>query len=101
MATKYIRNEAGGVHSVDEDFLEHNIKVDSQDRTGSAAVGTTYLPHGWTEITEDEAKAAHPQLFGARDPQIVFNAAERKDYQERAAFEAAEAAAEAAAAKGK
>jgi hypothetical protein len=92
MATKYIRNEAGGIHSVDEDFLEENIKEDSAGRTGKAAKGTKYLPHGWSEVTEEEAKAAHPQLFGAHDPQIVYNAAERKDYRDRATFEAEEAA---------
>ncbi len=43
-----------------------------------------------TYIRNDLGGTAHPQLFGAHDPQIVMNAAERKEYVERAKFEAGE-----------
>jgi hypothetical protein len=41
--SKYIKNEDGGIHSVDDDFA---------------------LPKGWAEVSEDDARSAHPALFG-------------------------------------
>ena len=44
--TRFIRNDEGGIHSVEDDFR---------------------LPaQGWSFIEEDEARAEHPALFGPR-----------------------------------
>lgn len=44
--TKYIRNDEGGIHSVEDDFA---------------------LPaQGWSFIKEDEARTEHPNLFGSK-----------------------------------
>lgn len=49
--TKYVRNPDGGVHSVPDEFE---------------------LPDGtWEELTEDEARDAHPSLFGETDQQVA------------------------------
>lgn len=42
--TKYIRNDVGGIHSVENSFVLPNI--------------------GWSFIKEDEARAENPDLFG-------------------------------------
>lgn len=63
--TKYIRNEEGGIQSVTDEHLEKYLK----QRT---AAGNSYLLPGYAEITEKEAKTAHPQLFGQPDPQITY-----------------------------
>lgn len=76
MATKYVRNADGGVHSIDEEMLNERILEDAAGNTGSRARGPLYLPHGWKYLTEDEARAAHPQLFGAADPNIHKNVEE-------------------------
>jgi hypothetical protein len=84
MATKYVRNIDGGVHSVDEDFLEERIKEDRNGRSGPNVPGPKFLPHGWSEITEEEALAESPQLFGAHDDRVIFNAKELQESVERA-----------------
>lgn len=76
MGVKYVRNLEGGIHSVDEELLENKILEDAAGNTGARARGPKYLPHGWSELTEDEARASHPQLFGAPDPQIHKNVEE-------------------------
>jgi hypothetical protein len=86
MATKYVRNIDGGVHSVDEDFLEERIKEDRNGRSGPNVPGPKFLPHGWSEITEEEALAESPQLFGAHDTRVIFNAKELRESVERAAW---------------
>lgn len=63
--TKYIRNEEGGVTSVTDEHFENVLQETSES-------GRRYLRHGWSEITEEEARKAHPQLFGAPDPQVTY-----------------------------
>lgn len=76
--TVYIRNESGGIHSMTKEFLEETIKEDSIGRTGATAQGPKYLPRGWEEISEQEAREGHPQLFGKHDPQVVYTPDELK-----------------------
>jgi hypothetical protein len=85
----YVKNENGGIHDVTREFADRNL----YETTNS---GNRFLLPGWSIITEAEAKKGNPQLFGVQDPGITFNAAERKDAEERAAFEAKVAAANAA-----
>ncbi|WP_158862003.1 hypothetical protein [Leifsonia sp. AG29] len=63
--TRYIKNENGGVHSVDDEHVERFLTAYSDN-------GIPYLKHGITEISEEEARELNPQLFGANDPQITF-----------------------------
>lgn len=63
--THYIRNEEGAVTSVTHDHFLNRLHT----RT---AAGNTYLRPGYKEVTEKEARAANPQLFGALDPRIVL-----------------------------
>lgn len=63
--TVYIRNEKGGVQSVSDEHYGKFLTT----RTNEG--GVFPLP-GVTVITEEEARDAHPQLFGAADPQVVF-----------------------------
>jgi hypothetical protein len=63
--TKYIRNEEGGIHSVTSEHYDKHL-------TETTAAGNVFMLPGYKEITEKEAKAAHPQLFGIADPQITF-----------------------------
>jgi hypothetical protein len=84
MATKYVRNIDGGMHSIEEDFLEERIMEDRNGRSGPNVPGPKFLPHGWSEITEEEALAESPQLFGAHDPRVIFNAKELQEMSERA-----------------
>ncbi len=62
--TKYIRNADGGVHSVTDDHFDEHMLVTTQN-------GSRYLKPGIAEITEAEARAAHPQLFGQPDPEVL------------------------------
>lgn len=63
--TKFIRNEEGGIHSVTDEHYDKYL-------TERTAAGNVFMLPGYTVVTEKEAKAAHPQLFGAADPQIRF-----------------------------
>lgn len=83
MATKYIRNVDGGIHSIDEDFLNDRIKEDAAGRVGPNVPDPKYLPHGWEEMKEADARKQAPQLFGAHDDRVIFNAAELKERFER------------------
>lgn len=83
MGTKYIRNIDGGVHSIDEDFLEDRIKEDRNGRSGPNVAGPKFLPHGWEEITEAKARKEHPHLFGAHDDRVVFNSKELEELVKR------------------
>lgn len=87
----YVRNENGGVQDVTREFADLNLYETTN-------AGNKFLLPGWAIITEQEARKAHPQLFGVADPSIRMTAAERKESRDRAAFEA-EAEAEDAAAK--
>lgn len=63
--TVYIRNEKGGVQSVTEEHYAKHLTTRTND-------GGQFPIPGVEVITEEEAREAHPQLFGAHDPQIVF-----------------------------
>jgi hypothetical protein len=63
--TRYIKNELGGVHTVDDEHVERFLTAYSDN-------GRPYLKHGITEITEEEARELHPQLFGAPDEQVTY-----------------------------
>jgi hypothetical protein len=75
--TIYLRNEEGGVHSVDQEHYDKYLTT----RTNA---GNTYILPGWEVISEAAAKKAHPQLFGEPDPQVylsddeLIKAAQRK-----------------------
>ena len=59
---KYIRNRGGAVHSLTDEGYDALLEVTDD--------GEKYLPHGYADISEDEAREAHPQLFGAADPNV-------------------------------
>lgn len=59
----YIKNAAGGIHSVDEEHFDKYLSVVAED-------GKRYPLPGVTVIDEQAAKAEHPQLFGAPDLNI-------------------------------
>ena len=80
--TKYIVNEEGGVQSVTDEHFEDVLHEPSEDS------GRRYLKHGWKEISESEARALHPQLFGKADPQITYSAKELNDQLQRQRNEA-------------
>lgn len=63
--TVYIRNEKGGVQSVTDEHYTKHLTTRTND-------GGTFPVPGIVVLTEDEAREAHPQLFGAQDPQVVF-----------------------------
>lgn len=65
MTAIYVRNEKGGVQSVTQEHYDRHLTVPTNDG------GRFPLP-GLTIITEEEAREAHPQLFGVQDPQVVF-----------------------------
>jgi hypothetical protein len=77
MSTIYVRNEEGGVHSVDQEHYDKYL-------TQGTNAGNTYILPGWEVIKEADAKKAHPQLFGEPDPQVylsddeLIKAAQRK-----------------------
>ena len=74
--TKYIRNEDGGVASVTDEHFENVLHETSEG-------GRRYLKHGFSEISETEARKAHPQLFGAPDPQISYTQKELAEAVQR------------------
>jgi hypothetical protein len=63
--TVFIRNEKGGVQSVTDEHYGRYLTTRTNDG------GVFPLP-GVTVLTEDEAREAHPQLFGVGDPQVTF-----------------------------
>lgn len=65
MTTIYIRNEKGGIQSVDEDHYRTYLTTKGVDG------GVFPLP-GVTILSEAEAREANTQLFGVHDPQVVF-----------------------------
>jgi hypothetical protein len=77
MSTIYVRNEEGGVHSVDQEHYDKYL-------TQTTNAGNTYILPGWEVIKEADAKKANPQLFGEPDPQVylsddeLIKAAQRK-----------------------
>lgn len=78
--THYVANENGDVHSVDHEHYELYCHTEVR--------GRRYLKAGWRDLTEAEARAANPQLFGARDRSIIRTAKELKEIKERRALEA-------------
>ena len=64
--TIYVRNEEGGVHSVDQEHYDKYL-------TQTTNAGNTYILPGWEVIKEADAKKAHPQLFGETDPQVYLS----------------------------
>ncbi|WP_369045148.1 hypothetical protein [Sinomonas sp. P10A9] len=60
---KYVLNPHGVVHSLTE--------ADYDNYLTEWVDGRPYLKHGYTELTEAEAKTRHPQLFGAPDPAVL------------------------------
>lgn len=78
--SKYVRNEEGAVHSVTDEHFEDVL----HETTDS---GRRYLLHGWTEISEAEARASHPQLFGKPDPTITYTSKELKEVRDRQAWD--------------
>ena len=64
--TIYVRNEEGGIHSVDQEHYDKYLTT----RTNA---GNTYILPGWAVISKEEAKAAHPQLFGEPDPAVYLS----------------------------
>lgn len=79
MTDHYVRNELGTVHQVSEAHFN--------DLHTTTPNGTKVLRPGWSLATEEDARAEHPQLFGAWDPDVRLNARERKDAQALAAFD--------------
>jgi hypothetical protein len=71
MADKYLKNPLGAVHSVTEEHFAALLEKGDDN--------IDYLPHGWTELKEAEARKANPQLFGTPDPRVLKNAAELKE----------------------
>lgn len=65
--TRYVRHRDGAVQSVtDEDFAE-NYLLDARSGFKGAGLGGSVLDPDFTEVTEDEAREACPQLFGGPD----------------------------------
>lgn len=79
--TVYIKHAAtGAVHSVSDEYYN---ATDGSGRAVASAVseisrldGKRYPLPGLTVISEEEAREANPQLFGAWDPQVTFTPAE-------------------------
>lgn len=65
MTVRYVRNEEGAVQSVTEEHFQERLHETTN-------AGRRFLLPGWVELNEDEAREAHPQLFGAADPKITF-----------------------------
>lgn len=82
MATHYVRNELGDIHSVDED---HFVNVLHTTTRGGAA----RLKPEFEEVAEEIARRENPQLFGHPDMEVVrgMTAAEVKEARERRTFE--------------
>ena len=64
--TIYLRNEEGGIHSVDQEHYDKYL-------TQTTNAGNTYILPGWEIIKEADAKKAHPQLFGEPDPEVYLS----------------------------
>lgn len=65
--TRYVRHKDGAVQSItDEDFAE-NYLIHPGSGFKGAGQGGTVLDPDFTEVTEDEAREACPQLFGGPD----------------------------------
>lgn len=92
---KYIQNAAGGVLAVTDEHATQYLTVHDD-------AGNEQPKPGYKFLTEKQAKADNPQLFGLADPQVIFTPAElvarRKYAEDLAAFKAADAAANADAA---
>lgn len=86
--TKYIRNENGGIHSIDDETLGDADGLTPFQRLQVESNGRRYLPFGWSEVDEKTARKEHPQLFGAPDPNMRMTAAEMQDARERMKWEA-------------
>lgn len=77
MPTIYVRNEEGGVHSVDREHYDKYL-------TNKTNAGNVYILPGWEVIKEADARKANPQLFGEADPAVylsdeeLIKAAQRK-----------------------
>lgn len=76
----YVKNDNGNVHSVDGEHFDLYCHAEGRG-------GRRFLKPGWSEITEAEARAEHPQLFGARDRKIIRTAKELKEIKERRELE--------------
>jgi hypothetical protein len=64
MATHYVRNERGHIHSVDEDHFQNRLHVTTD-------AGNQFLLPGWSEVDEAVARKENPQLFGEPDPEVT------------------------------
>ncbi len=73
---KYIRNEHGSIHSVEDDHYDEYL-------TTTTPSGNVFLKPGFTEVTEDDARSENPQLFGEHDPAIVYTAGEMAERRQR------------------
>jgi hypothetical protein len=60
---KYIKNPGGQVHSITDEHYESLLEGDGDTEQ-------RYLPHGYSDVTEAQARKAHPQLFGEPDPAV-------------------------------
>jgi predicted deacetylase len=78
--TKYIKNEAGAVHSVTDEHFETVLHEETDS-------GRKYLLHGFEEIDAAEAKKLAPHLFGKPDPAIVYTSKELKEVRDRQEWE--------------
>ena len=92
---KYIQNAAGGVLAVTDEHATKYLTVHDD-------AGNEQPKLGYKFLTEKQAQAANPQLFGLADPQVTYTPAEivarRKYAEDLAAFKAADAAVNTAAA---
>jgi hypothetical protein len=70
--TKYLRHKDGAVHSFTDEQFEENYQISGNGWKGAGLPGPKTLDPDWTELTEDEAREANPQLFGAVDPAVAF-----------------------------
>lgn len=64
--TIYVRNEEGGVHSVDQEHYDKYL-------TQTTNAGNTFILPGWEKISEAQARKSHPQLFGEPDPDVYLS----------------------------
>ncbi|MCU1598537.1 MAG: hypothetical protein JWQ47_2276 [Glaciihabitans sp.] len=74
--TRYVKNEEGGIHSVTDEHFENVLHE-------TTAAGNTFILPGWSEISEAEARKAHPQLFGRPDPSVTYTVDELHQQVER------------------
>lgn len=86
--TRYIKNEFGGVHSVDDETVDSDGLTPYDKLLVSTPGGQRLLQAGWSELTKAEAKKANPQLFGAADRNVRMNAKEAADAAALAPFSA-------------